>query len=234
MRQTSAHCTQLEIIGARVRVHFDSYLALAPGQFALARLTADAFDPYLRQPLWPSVISSTGFAADFPNDHSALRGLTPGEAVDVIGPIGVGVADPASRLRLLLLADSDPAPLLPFAAHALAANGEATLLLAQPYPLDALHPEIEIRVGDLPALAAEYARAADYVFIYTEPALHQPLRQKLTEARAFVPPDYARALIQRPMPCGLGACGACAVKTIPGWKWACTDGPFFRLSELDL
>lgn len=237
MRQTSAQCTRLEIVGNRVRVHFASNLALAPGQLALARLTG-GYDPYLLQPLWPSAISQTGFAVDFPNDDTSLRCLNPGETIAVIGPVGVGgIAVSAPRSHLLLIADSDPAPLLPFASHALAHDGEASLLLSQPYPLEALDPEIEIRVsgsdGDLPALAAEYAQAADQVFIHTETGLHRPLRQKLTQARAFVPPDYAYVLIQRATPCGLGACGACAVKTTRGWKWACTDGPFFRLSDLE-
>ncbi|MEK6573063.1 MAG: 2Fe-2S iron-sulfur cluster-binding protein [Chloroflexota bacterium] len=55
----------------------------------------------------------------------------------------------------------------------------------------------------------------------------------MTEARSFVSREYARALVTCPMPCGTGACGACAVKTIHGWKMACVDGPFFSLTELD-
>jgi dihydroorotate dehydrogenase electron transfer subunit len=232
VRQTSARVTQLEIVGSHVRVHFTSDLTLVPGQLALARLTG-GYDPYLLHPLRPSAISQTGFGVDFPNSHPALRSLNPADTIEVIGPVGNGVAVSSSRPHLLLIADSDPAPLLPFAHQALARGGEATLLLARPYPLDALDPEIELRVGDLLRLAAEYASSpADHVFIHTDPALHQPLRQVLAEARAFVPPDYARVLMNRPMPCGLGACNACAVKTIHGWEWACTDGPFFRLSDI--
>ncbi len=233
VRQADAHCKQLELIGDRVRIRFETDLIPAPGQLALARLAATA-DPYLRLPFFPSVLSQTGFAVDVAASHPALRFLAPGSTVDLIGPVGVQVGGLPPRSRLLLIADSDPAILLPFASQAIADGGTATLLLARPYPLDALDPEIEIRVGDLLSLAAEFAAAADRVLIHTGPALHQPLRQKLAEARAFVPPDYAYAFVERSMPCDLGACGACAVKTGRGWKWACLDGPFFSLAELEV
>ncbi len=231
VRHAEAQCKQLELIGGRVRIQLETDLIPAPGQLALARLAATA-DPYLRLPFHPSALSQTGFAVDVASSHPALRFLAPGSTVDLIGPVGIQVGGLPPRSRLLLIAESDPAVLLPFASHVIAEGGTATLLLARPYPLDALDPEIEIRVGDLPSLVAEFA-AADRVLIHTGPALHQPLRQKLAEARAFVPPDYAYAFVERSLPCGLGACGACAVKTGRGWKWACLDGPFFSLAELD-
>jgi dihydroorotate dehydrogenase electron transfer subunit len=232
VRQAEAYCKQIELVGDRVRIHFETDLIPAPGQLVLARLAATA-DPYLRLPFFPSALSQTGFAVDVTSSHSALRLLAPGSTVDLIGPVGIQVGGLPPRSRLLLIADSDPAVLLPFASQAIAAGGTATLLLARPYPLDALDPEIEIRMGDLLSLTAEFA-AADRVLIHTNPALHQPLRQKLAEARAFVPPDYAYALVNRSMPCGIGACGACAVKTGRGWKWACLDGPFFSLAKLEV
>ncbi|HLF02904.1 MAG TPA: hypothetical protein VI547_13060 [Anaerolineales bacterium] len=232
MRQTTAHCAQLELVGDRVRAHFDSDLTLAPGQFALARL-ANTFDPYLRQPLFPSLISESGFAVDLPSTDPALRILSPGNVIDVVGPIGSALPDLPARTRILLIADSDPAVLLPFAARAIDSGGTATLLLSTRYPLDALAPEIELHLGDLPALAAEFAPAADLVFIHTQASLHRPLHQSLTEARAFVPASYAHALMNLPMPCGTGACGACAVKTVRGHRLACLAGPFFRLAELE-
>lgn len=232
VRHAEAQCKQLELIGDRVRLHLETDLIPAPGQLVLAGLVATA-DPYLRLPFFPSALSQTGFAVDLAASHPALRFLAPGSTVDLIGPVGVRVGDFPARSRLLLIADSDPAILLPFASQAIVNGGTATLLLARPYPLDALDPEIEIRVGDLLSLTAEFA-AADRVLIHTGPALHQPLRQKLAEARAFVPLDYAYAFVERSLPCGLGACGACAVKTGRGWKWACLDGPFFSLAELEM
>lgn len=233
MRQTTAHCAQLELVGDRVRAHFDSDLRLAPGQFALARL-AETFDPYLRQPFFPSTLSESGFTVDLAANDPALRFLFPGANVDVIGPLGNALPDLSPRSRVLLIADSDPAVLLPLAARAIHSGGTATLLLSARYPLDALHPEIELRLGDLPALAAEYAPAADQVFIHTQPSLHHSLHQSLIQSRTFLPGDYAHALASLPMPCGSGACGACHVRTTRGHKLACLAGPFFPLAELEL
>jgi dihydroorotate dehydrogenase electron transfer subunit len=228
MRQTLAHCQRIELVGQRVRAQFACDLVPAPGQFLLARL-APAYDPYLRQTLFPVLISDSGFAVELSTDDPALRVLAPGISVDVIGPAGVPVPDLPPRSRLLLLANHAPAVLLPFASRAINGGGAATLLLAHPYPLDALDPEIELRVGDLAALTAEFAPGADAVLIHADKTLYPTLFDSLTAARAFFPADYSRALLRPPMPCGVGACGACAVKTARGHKLACADGPFFPL-----
>jgi hypothetical protein len=131
-----------------------------------------------------------------------------------------------------LVADSTPAALLPLATRAIAGGGTATLLLAAPYPLEALDPEIELRLGDLPALLAEYVSAADCVFIHTAPQRHSAFYQTIAQTRALVATNFARALIQLPLPCGVGACGACYLKTARGWKLTCIDGPFFSLADL--
>ncbi len=232
MRQTIAHCQRIELLGQRVRLHFECAAALAPGQFVLARV-APAFDPYLRQPLFPSAITPNGFAADLAEDDPALRFIAPGSNVDVLTPAGSPVGDLPSASRLLLIADRTPAVLLPVAARAIEAGGSVTLLLAQPYPLDALDPRLEIRVGNLPELAADFAPTADLVFIHTAQALHRPIAQALASARPTVATGFARALLAPPMPCGTGACGACAVRTARGWKPACTEGPFFNLADLE-
>ncbi len=231
VQQTTARCTQLELIGDYVRAHFVSALQLAPGQLALARL-AGTFDPYLSQPLFPALIAAAGFAVDLAPEAALLRFIFPGSILDVLGPIGAAVPEGPPRSRVLLIADANPAPLLPFAARAIEAGGTATLLLASRYPLDALRPEIELRIGDLPALLAEFAPAADLVFIHTQPNLHQALAQCLRDARIFSAAESVRALIAGPLPCGVGACGACVVHTARGWRLACTEGPFFSLLDL--
>jgi dihydroorotate dehydrogenase electron transfer subunit len=234
MRQTLALCQQFQLIGNRVRVHFQTDLIPALGQLVLARLS-DTYDPYLRQPFFPSVIFETGFAVDFDQDDPALHLLSPGVTVDLIGPVGQAVPDLPTRSRVVLLADSDPAVLLPFAAQTIARGGTATLLLSARYPLEALKPEIELRVGsDLPALLAEFAPTADLVFIATDSALHKPLYEALAQARPVVSSELARALVSLPMPCGVGACYACSIKTAKGHRMACMSGPFFSLVDLNL
>ena len=232
VRPTTARCSQLELVGDRARARFQTDLRLSPGQFALARLAQTA-DPYLRQAFFPSSISSTGFTVDLAAADPALRWLAPGNEIDLLGPVGAALPDFPARSRVLLVAEDDPGPLLPLAFRAVAQAGAATLLLATRYPLEALDPEIELRVGDLAALTAEYAPAADLVFIHAGLRLHAPILQALTQVRSFVPAHDARALISGPMPCGVGACGACYIKTARGWKMACVDGPFFSIVELE-
>jgi hypothetical protein len=133
VRQTLAQCTQIELVGDRVRAHFDSDLIPAPGQFLLARLIP-AFDPYLRRPLFPTQIADSGFAVVLSPTDSALKTLVPGAKIDLMGPVGAATPDFPSRTRVLLIADFDPSVLLPFAARAIAQRGAATLLLSTHYP----------------------------------------------------------------------------------------------------
>lgn len=231
MRQTTAACRQIELIGGRVRVHFQTDLVPAPGQCALARV-AETFDPYLRQAFFPSVLSDSGFAVDLAPSQAALRHLTPGSPVDLLGPVGRPLPEIPARSRVLLVAETDPAPLLPLAARAIARDGAATLLLAARYPLDALQPELELRIGDLTALTAEFAPAADLAFIAAGPARRRSVFQALAQSRSLVSSEFARALVELPLPCGVGACLACSVKTTHGHEYACLAGPFFSLAEL--
>ena len=42
------------------------------------------------------------------------------------------------------------------------------------------------------------------------------------------------AYMEERMGCGLGGCKSCAVKTVEGYKLACTEGPIFPLKEVNL
>ena len=231
VRQSTARCTQLELIGSHIRVHFQTDLVPALGQFFLARLAA-TFDPYLPYIFYPSAIDDSGFTVDLAATDSALRFLSPGQPIELLGPIGTAIPNLPTRSRVLLVADTSPAVLLPIATQAIARGGTASLILANRYPLENLNPEIELRIGDLPTLLTEYAPTADFIFIHTQPRLLPTFYQTLAEVRARVATDFARALIDLPMPCGVGACQACYLKTRHGHKLACRHGPFFSLAEI--
>lgn len=235
MRQTNAKCEQIELIGNRVRVYLSTDLALVPGQFALARL-AETFDPYLRQPLFPSLMEPGSFAVDLAPNDPALHFLSPGITIDLLGPIGAAPASIPSQSRLLLVAETDPAVLLPFAARAIDSGGAATLVLSAQYPLDAIRPEIELHVSPIeiiPALVTELAAVADFIFIQATSQLSQAIYQSLNNSASFVTIRSAYAFVPCAMPCGVGACGACYTKTTRGWKLACLSGPFFPLADLN-
>ncbi|MBI5712018.1 MAG: hypothetical protein HZC38_01125 [Chloroflexi bacterium] len=222
MRHTHAQCTRTELIGEHIRAHFDSDLVPALGQFLLARLTP-SLDPYLRLPLFPSSLSPTSFSVDLPRDFN----ISPGMMIDLIGPCGAAIEESRERERVLLIADDSPAALLPFASSAIARAGTATVILAQPYPLDSLDPRIEIHRGDLLTLTQDLAPHADRIFIHTSHAsLHFALRTSHFELSS------AYTLLTHPTPCGVGACQACYVKTNRGHKMSCIHGPFFNLQSL--
>lgn len=222
MRHTNAQCTRTELIGEHIRAYFDSDLVPSLGQFLLARLTP-SLDPYLRVPLFPSSLSFSSFSVDLPRDTL----LTPGMRIDLIGPCGVAIEESKERERVLLIADDSPAALLPFASSAIARAGAATVILARPYPLDSLDPRIEIHRGDLITLTNELAPHADRIFIHTS---HKTL---FTPHASLVTHHVSTyALFTLPMPCGIGACQACYVKTNRGHKMSCLDGPFFKLQSL--
>ena len=218
MRHTNAHCTLTELIGEHIRAHFDSDLVPSLGQFLLARLTP-SLDPYLRVPLFPSSLSPSSFSVDLPRDSN----ISPGMMIDLIGPCGAAIEESRERERVLLIADDSPAALLPFASSAIARAGAATVILAQPYPLDSLDPRIEIHRGDPVSLTQDLAPHADRIFIHTSHAFHASL---ITHHVA------AYTLLTHPTPCGTGACQACYVKTNRGHKMSCLHGPFFNLQLL--
>jgi dihydroorotate dehydrogenase electron transfer subunit len=231
MRYESALCQQIELIGDRVRVHFQTRLTPAPGQCVLARV-AETADPYLRQAFFPSILGETGFAVDLARTDPALRHLTPGGLADLLGPVGRGLPELPPRTRLLLIAESDPGPLLPLAAQAVDRAGTASLLLGRRYPLDALQPELEVRIGDLIALAGEYAAGADLVYLNCGLEGGRALYQALVKGRSVVSSEFARILVEQSLPCGVGACGACSLRTARGHQYACQAGPFFSLADL--
>lgn len=233
VRCETAICERIELIGDRVRVHFQSDLVPASGQCLLAR-AAETADPYLRRALYPSLLGEAGFAVDLARGDPLLQHLAPGAAADLLGPVGRGLPDLPARTRLLLIAESDPGPLLPLAARAIDRAGTATLLLRERYPLDALQPELEVRVGDLAGLAGEYASAADQAYLYGSRRLGRSLYQALLKGRPVLSSDFAYILIPQDMPCGVGACGACSLRTTRGHQPACLSGPFFSLADLEI
>lgn len=233
MQVTTARCTQVEDIGhGRLRAQLETDLAPGPGQVVLARLSP-ADDPYLRRPLWPVHTRPDGFALELAPGDPARPFLTPGTSVSLLGPVGRRASPPTQPpANVLLIANVHPDRLLPLAAPTLRVGGGVTLLLGRPYPIEALPPEIEIRSGHPAALISEYGGWADRVYVHFDPALPPDLTEQL---RATFPhPEQVLVLLSPSMPCGTGACQACAVRLRRGWALVCRDGLLFDLMELAL
>ncbi len=234
----------------RIRLHAPALAArLQPGQFVTADLGAA-----VREPLLPAAVGAEGLEMLLPPGHPAAA-LAPGDAVDLLGPLGRALPRPQPPQRLLLIADVPHLPaLLPFAHQSLANGCPAALLLsaataAHFYPPALLPPALEVHLvtadgsaghagspldllpgrGQAPPLLAW----ADRVLVAADPVLYMALAEVVLDTRLMPGPDFAQALLLPTIVCGVGACQGCAVRTRRGTRRACTDGPFFSLLDLE-
>lgn len=250
VKQQTAVFRQAYPVPPQWAVRFDVAHAPEAGAFVLAD-----FGGPLREPLFPASRDAEGFMAMVPPRHPATR-LLPGAAVDLLGPLGHGFhLDGATRLLLVAEAAHLP-PLLSL----LDATTAVTLVIEAPTraqlpspdrfpatvelilvtrdgstgylgPLESTEPapagwqRIAPRLVELLAWAERACFACDE----TRYATLAPL---VRAARIQPAPDFAQALIQTTMPCGVGACDICRVHTANGEKHACTDGPVFDLLAL--
>jgi len=216
--------------------------ALRPGQFALAR-DATTFDPYLRRALWLYQIEDTRVAFTLSaRDPLAARARV-GDALDLLAPLGNAIDFDANARRVLLIGEDTRIVRLIALAHA-AITQAREVVLASPapvangggygvgvFPAHLLSPEIEYRTDD--ALSAELIAWADVVVASGSAELYRALADAIRAARYRLEPGLARVLVDAPMPCGAGACYACAVETARGVQLACADGPAFDLIEFE-
>jgi dihydroorotate dehydrogenase electron transfer subunit len=222
-----------------------------PGQFYLA-----AGPGYLRHPLFPARLAAGELAflvkAD-PDPFAAwLAARAPGDELDLIGPFGHGFDAPASRQRLLLVAESalDVGPLLSLVDLAVADGAPAITLLtaatraAGVFPLRELPPAVELRVatadgslgqrGDVTTLLSDALPWADRVCAAGSRGLYRSLQTTGAGLRQGLPArGFAQVLLMDvPLVCGVGACLACAVHGEQGQRLVCIEGPVFDLSDL--
>jgi len=79
---------------------------------------------------------------------------------------------------------------------------------------------------------------ADQVFVVVgqgdELGYYSDVMRLMRERQSDIPTNYAFAVMQRELPCGVGACHACALKLRGAHKLQCLDGPAFDLTDLRL
>lgn len=229
MHQSTAHVERIAALSAtlaEVRVACPARVIPQPGQLVLARRASDC----LREMLFPRTLYLDGFTFEISVGLEGEPRWNPGAPLDLLGPVGRPLSMPKSTRRLLLI-DGGPGPgrLLPFIHAGLALKAAATLLLNRvDYPVESLPAEVEVRTGDLASELVEALAWADLV-VADPGETGWPVFQTLLEAAPTFP---ARPLVYvlnaSPMPCGVGACRACAVSTDRRWHYACVDGPFLE------
>ncbi len=190
-----------------------------PGQLCLALADRPA-QPWLRVGLHLAPRPDNGAAFYVPLTHPYAR-LEPGDRLNVLGPVGRGFRLPAGAAHLLVLAGSLER-LLPTIQHAL--RGGLAVTVITPRSADLLPTDVEIHRGPV---TAELAAWADVVLL--DVADPKPRAQHIRELAPPRGADYVQALIQTPLPCGVGACQACWVETGHTKRLACVEGPVFAV-----
>jgi dihydroorotate dehydrogenase electron transfer subunit len=106
-------------------------------------------------------------------------------------------------------------------------------------PTALLHRAVEYQVAvgvtapkELELLLRDALPWADRVCGAGGKALNSRLAAAIEDARLGLRPGLAQVLVEVPMACGVGACGACAVETRRGMRQSCHHGPVFDLAEL--
>jgi NAD(P)H-flavin reductase len=188
----------------------------APGQFVMA------LDPSslaaCRTPLFPCAVHADGFSTAMAPDQ-----WRPGDSLDLLGPFGRGFNAPDSARHWLIASNLDHLlTLQPLIDRGLKAGLEIAYWGPQNPDLD---PAVEI-ILDI----EEGLRWADYAACETNlemlPALQAAWRP--VEQRPAI-----EILIMADLPCGFGACQACAIPHAGGYKLACIEGPVFGADRLD-
>ncbi len=230
--------------------------ALHPGQFALAR-AAPTFDPYLRRVLWLYASDGERVAFVFSACDPLAARTRVGDSLDLLAPLGNAINLDANARRVLLIGEGTRIVQLIALAHDAVAQAREVVLASSPvvgggghgvgvspspvadgggygvgvFPTHLLAPEIEYRTDD--ALSAELLVWADAIIASGSAELYRALASAIRAARYRLESGFARVIVDLPMPCGTGACYACAVETTRGAQLACVDGPAFDLVKFE-
>ena len=207
--------------------------ALRPGQFALVR-DATTFDPYLRRVLWLYQVEDPRVAFTLSARDSLAARARVGDTLDLLAPRGTPIEFDANARHVLLIGEGTRIVQLIALAHTAVAQAREVVLVnrgEKVFPAHLLSPEIEYRTDD--ALNAELIVWADAIVASGSDELDRALADAIRAARYRLEPGFARVIVDAPMPCGTGACYACAVETARGVQLACVDGPAFDLATLE-
>ena len=221
-----------------------------PGQFVHIKVSG-GLDPMLRRPLSIAAIDRDKgrFTLVFRKQGrgtSILSEKTPGDMVDVLGPLGNGfpVWEAAEGNTALLVGGGIGVPPLYELGRRLAEKGvkvvsvlgfqtSATVFYQQKF---AALGEVRIATAD-----GSYGRKGFVTAILDEMEKADVLYScgPSPMLRAISSGSYADKMfvsLEERMGCGIGACFACVCKSLEGeegsYKKICTDGPVFRAGEV--
>jgi NAD(P)H-flavin reductase len=172
-----------------------------------------------------------------------LGALALGEDVWVVGPLGIGFADPAPGGRALLVGGGIGVAPLVIWQQALCGRGLHTMSLlgfrndfyAQAARL--FEGEVAVATDDgsgpghdglVTELLEEHLAPGDHVYACGPAPMLEAVR-RICGAR-MVPAQLA---LEAGMACGFGACFGCVVRTRHGYRRLCVDGPVVVAADLE-
>lgn len=251
MRDTQAYIERIRRVSRdyqRLELAVDKSLSsMLAGQAVLARRIEKDYEiqhwnPYLRELWFPvEILNSNIIVVERP----AAINYQPGQLLSLLGPIGKPFKF-RRKLRniLLIVYDTPPTSLLLMLPALLSNDASVTMALmgtARQYDTSHLPEEIEIVQAEDDLSWQDMVMTlgwADQVFVAVGPSNElknfADVMRLVRQRRNDVPANYIFGVFQKQLPCAVGACYVCMLRSKDGSKLQCIDGPAFDLTSLRL
>lgn len=225
----------------------------SPGQFIFVRC-GQGWDPLLRRAISVYRISPDGVSflvRAGGKGAGIIARARPGDDLDVLGPVGRPFSVDAARRRLLMVGHGYRVGVFAVLADRVIRRGFEVVVLAggetaaDVFPSSALPPEVEYQAatadgssghaGQVADLARGYLAWADAVYASGPETMLRAVTDLLAPvgpAGVVASPKPVQVAMERPMPCAMGVCLGCVVKTRRGYQRACREGPVFEAGEI--
>lgn len=218
---------------------------MKPGQSMLVRVgdmhgERQLWTPYLREQWWMiGVVARDVVRVELP----FTADLQTGQVVQLLAPIGQPYRFRRNLGHVLLIAyNAMPSPLVTMVPSLLKNNVNITLVLmgtARSYDTQTLPPEVEvIRADDKLEWDAMVRTISEtdqtFIVVAQDDELmrfHEVL-EVVQKRRPNIAENVLWGVFRPPLPCGVGACDACALRLKDGVKLVCVDGPAFDLTQV--
>ena len=251
MKESQAYIERIKRVNRdyqRLELAVDKSLsALHPGQAMLVRriekdYDAEQWDPYLRELWFPVEIQATNIVVV---EQPAKVQYNPGQLLSIIGPVGNSFRYRQKLRNILLIAyHSTPAALLMMLPPLLARGVSVTLILMGearqydtghlPEPVEVIQAEDNLTWHDMVMTLGWADQVFALVGAGDELTHFGEIMRLIRDRRNDVPSNYIFGVLQRQLPCGVGACHVCMLRLRGGLKLQCIDGPAFDLTTLQL
>ncbi len=251
MRESQAYIERIKRVNRdyqRLELAVDRKLSsLRAGQALLVRrmdkdYESEHWDPYLRELWFPVDTQASNILVI---EQPAGAQYRPGQLLSIMGPVGKPFRFHQKLRNILLIAyHSTPAALLMMLPPLLDRQVSITLVLmgsAREYETSHLPSEVEIIQAEDNLSWNDMVMTlgwADQVFAAVghgdEFKYFGDVMQVMRERRNDVPANFIFGVLQRQLPCGVGACHACMLNLQGTQKLQCLDGPAFDLTTLRL